>query len=279
VTTSLRRPRRRTLSRLTAAPVALLLALSLAACGGDDEGDDPEGEATSAATSEPAATDSADAPSSASTEESSEAPTDEPSEPSLGLTEEDLVPALIVSDDLPSGFEEITPESDDSADNPFKGTCFADVQQFDEALGSEPTVEAETEFEQSTGDTQTTLNSKVALYDDPDAVAAKLPEYLQTIDACDSVKTTTPDGFSFELQVTTDDNLTVPGASQQARIDLSGTISGQGQTFPVSLTLVAAIVDGALSTTGTSVLGQPDSPIDLDSLATLQGSRVQEVLG
>jgi hypothetical protein len=231
--------RARVLRRTTATSAALVLALSLAACGGSDS-DDKSDDTPSATTTEPTTQGT----------ESSEPTTEATSEATSGSvpTEDELAAALLTAADVPADYT-LTPAEDENDDNDtFEGTCLADVGKFSDALGFEPDSEAEAEFSTESKTAQGSVTSKVQAYADPAAVAPAFADFTDTVQTCTSVSTTDPDGVAIDLQISYDDTVDLPGAP-------------------------------FVSIVGVYALGEADPGVldSIDQLATLQSGRVAEL--
>ncbi|WP_139977828.1 hypothetical protein [Nocardioides litoris] len=262
---------RTVLRRTASASAALVLGLSLAACGGGDDDSDADNNRSSSSSAAP----TSDAPSSEATSDSEDGGS------GAVPTEADLEALLLTPADLPAGF---TPQADDGEDGgdaddgPFGDTCLGDVGEFSDALGSDPDEEAETDLGLQSDSGQTTINSQVEAYADAGAVLEAFATFKETLAQCTSVQTTDDDGVTIDLQITVDDSTPVSGASDQAAIEASGTITAGGQQVPVVFQLVAApLLDGRfVSVVGGYVVGQDAASVlgTLPALAETQASRV-----
>ena len=248
---------------------ALLLGLSLTACGGDDEasGDDP--------------TASSNAPSS----ESSSVPADDDSsegddsDASGELPSEDeLAAVLLTAADLPEGFT-AQPEDDDSEDDDtFAGTCLADVGEFSDALGFEPDVESEVNLTAGGDAGQTFVGSQVEGYADASQVGPAFADFTDTLQSCTSVQTTDADGVEYDLQIAYDDSVDLPGAEDQLRVEMTGTIAAGSESYDLTFRFVVALLDRFISIVGVNAVGDDATATvgSTDDLAALQATRVTD---
>lgn len=260
------------LRRTTTATAALLLSVSLAACGGDaDDPDDRAGESST--------TEEAESPSEEPTTEdtATEAPeeTEPPAPPAVVPSPDELRSALITPADLPEGFTE-EPDDGDTEDDTFEGTCLADIGEFSDALGFEPDAEAEVEYalEDQTG--QAGVSSQVEAYADPATVAPAFAEFTDTLRGCTEVSTTDEDGVTYDLGITYDDTVDIPGADDQLRVEMSGTIDAGAESYDVIYDLLVTLSGQYISIVGAFSFGDAIlAPVDL--LAPAQAERVAAI--
>lgn len=263
--------------RTTAACAALLLGLTLAACGGgdtDDQADDSSSATASETTSESPTETATSEPvePTESTESSESAPAgDLPSD-------EDLRAALLTTADVPAGLTAQPEEGDDDGDGEesFEGTCLADIGEFSDALGFEADSEAEVEYVAEDASGQTSVNSKLQAYADAAAVAPAFAEFTDRLQGCTEVDTTDEQGIAYQLQISYDDSVDLPGAEDQLRIQMTGTISSGEQSFDITFRIVVSLSGPILSVVGVSTLGEADPAVldTIDDLATTQAERV-----
>jgi hypothetical protein len=253
--------------RTTAASATLLLALSLAACGGG--GDD----------SSTAPADAGSTPADASS--TSAAPADAPTPATEVPTKDELAATLLTADDVPEGFTLSPDDGEDDSTDTFEGTCLGDIGQFSDALGFEPDSEAEVEFTSDADGGQGAVSSKVEAYADADAVAPAFADFTDTLQQCTSVDTTDADGVAYALDISYDDAVDLPGADDQLRVDMAGTISAGEQSYDLAYKFVVALSGQFISLVGTYTLGDDTSGVldSTDDLAALQAGRVDDQLG
>lgn len=253
--------------RTTAAAAALLLGLSLAACGGGDSGDSDD------------TVD--DTPSSRTTEKPTTEATSEATETSPSgdvPSEDELTAALLTAADVPAGFTQ-SPDDDNADDTSLDGTCLADVGEFSDALGFEPDSESSIEFVAERQATQTSVTSKIEAYADPTAVAPAFAEFTDTLQSCTSVKTTDEDGVAYELQIGYDDSVDLPGAEDQLRVEMTGNITAGAESYALTYRFVVGLAGPYVSIVGTYAIGDDTTgALDaIDDLAALQAGRVAEL--
>lgn len=256
--------------RTTAASAALLLGLTLAACGGGDSEDESDA-SPSASTSET----TSESPSETATSEPVE-PTE--TEPAGDLpTDDDLQAALLTTADVPAGLT-AKPDDGDASDDQesFTGTCLADIGEFSDALGFEADSEAEVEYVAEDANGQTSVTSKLQAYADAATVAPAFAEFTDRLQGCTEVATTDDQGIDYQLQIGYDDAVDLPGAEDQLRIQMTGTISSGEQSFDITFRIVVSLSGPILSVVGVSTLGQADPAVldTIDDLATTQADRV-----
>ncbi|MDO9457115.1 hypothetical protein [Nocardioides sp.] len=255
--------------RTTAASVALLLGLTLAACGGSDDSDDETSDEPSSRTTETETT--PDEPTSEVTEETSE-----PAVP----TEDEIAAALLTAADLPEGFTAQPDDGDDDEDeDSFEGTCLADIGEFSDALGFEPDAESEVDLVAESQTGQSSVTSQIEAYSDPATVAPAFAEFTDGLGSCTSVETTDPDGVMYSLEISYDDTVDLPDAEDQLRIQMTGTIAAGGESYDVVYRFVVALTGPFISIVGAYSLGEDATGVvdGIDDLATLQAGRVAEL--
>lgn len=194
---------------LGSASAAVLLSLSLVACG-DDGGSDGGGGGDS------------------SQEQ------DSPPE------EQAVKDALLGTDEIPSEFQAVGDGSDDDEsddDNPFADTCLEDVQDFDDVVG-DPEVEAKVEYEQTGADLPANIEVGISWYDED--VSQDFADFSDELGSCPRVLSTV-EGVTFDLTVTTED--VDVDADDATKFTMEGSLSTQGLQFPMKATVVA-ILDG-----------------------------------
>ncbi len=258
--------------RTTAATAALLLGLSLAACGGDDSGSDDDERSSDESPS--ATTDETE------TSEPVEPTTsDAPAEPAGVPSEEELVTALVSAADVPPGMTEGEPD-DDSGDS-LEGTCLGEIGEFDDALGFEPDVKAETEFTAEDNAGQSMVSSSISAYADGGPVAEAFTTFVSSLQGCTTISTTDDEGIAYDLQIAYDDTVDLVDADQQLRAEVTGTIAGGGQSFDITDSFVVMLRDNFVSFVGTSQVGTSDVGVLAlnDPLAVLQAQRLADLVG
>lgn len=270
-------PRSRSLARVATASAVLVLSLGLTACGDDDsdsDGDDPSPR-TSATTSasdsgsdsgsdSPSATDSPDAPSSSAV--GGNVP-----------SETDLRGALLTADDLPDGFTEASDDTDDGSTS-FDGTCLEDVGDLSDAIGTDSVEDAEVEFDAQTPTGQASVQSKIDAYADADAVARGFASFSDTLQQCTSVQAT-EDGVTYDLAISYDDTVDLPGADDQLTVDITGTLASGEQSYPATFRFVAGLEGSLVSVVGAFSIGDDATGVvdQTADLASTQAERVSQL--
>lgn len=269
------------LRRTASATVALVLACATAGCGGDDASDaDPAPSSRASETTTPATTSpTGDVPATPPSDPATDPASDPASTAPVGVLDEDVLrTALITAADLPGEFvEDPTAGDEDDGDNPFDGTCLADVGQFSDALGQEPDAEAETELDNPDG--TLSIDSQVEAYLDQGAVATAFASFTDDLQQCTEVTTTTDDGISYDLRIAYDDAVDLPGADDQLAFDITGTVSVGADTVDLDYRFVVGLLGPYISVLGTfaagdDVMGLLDMTQDL---AAVQAQRVVDL--
>lgn len=238
------------LRRSGVASATLLLALTLAACGGSDgsDGGGSDGDDSSA---------------------------------SAVPSEDELSAALLTSDDVPEGYVQSVPEdSDDSEVTLFDDTCLADVSKFDDQVGSEPASKAKTEFTLDEAATQAQVTAGISVYEDEDAVTDAFGTFYDSLAGCTNVTFTDAGGNAYDIDVAVDDAVTIDGADSQLTITLSGDATAGDQSLPIDFGFVVVRQGAATSALGTSEIGSGfDVNDQIAAFAQTQSDRLADVLG
>lgn len=244
------------LRRATAAAVALALSLALAACGSDDS--EPTDDTTTAAT------------------------TDEPTpdESATVLTEDEMTSALLTPEDLPGGYV-LDPDDGDDSSNGFQGSCLEDVSN----LTDQPEFEADEKVEASfvlEGDAgQSSVKSQVQSYADQEQVVTAIELFSSTVAACPTATGTDDDGLSYDLEVQSDQTVSLSGVDQQASVAVSGTITTQGLELPVDIGFNVARVGNNLVIISTLDVGEVGDGVvpGTETLGQVSVDRLADVTG
>ncbi|GAA4803510.1 hypothetical protein ACFQ0K_12060 [Nocardioides caeni] len=256
---------------LGSASAALLLGLTLVACGGDDGDSDDKASSDNGSSSEESSdTGSDDASESGSDDDSDDAGSGD------GPSEQDLEAALLSADQVPAGFQatgdENESDEEDDEDNPFAGTCLADVGEFDDKVG-DPAVEAKTEYEQSNVELPGSIEVGISYYSTD--VEDEFADFVDELGSCPRVLSTVDD-VTFDLDVTTEEFAALD-ADDTAKVTMAGTISSQGQSFPLTATVIAILKDNYVSTVSTFEFQTETLSAQADIWANLQYSNVYEL--
>lgn len=248
------------LRRAIAAAAFISLSLSLTACGSDDAaGNDPTS-ATSLSTS-------------------SEEPTDEAG--GVVLDEDQLSTALLTGDDLPGGFVDDPDDGDDSDSGGFEGSCLEEVGK----LTDQPEFDADAKVEAAfvlDGDAgQSSLKSQVQSYADEQQVVTAISMFSEVVGACESAQGTDADGLTFDLDVLSDQTVSLSGVDEQARVSIKGSIATEGLELPVDIGYNVARVGNNLVIVSTLDVGEAGDGIvpQTDTLAQVSVDRLAETIG
>lgn len=247
------------LRRGLAAATVLTLSLTLAACGSDDApADDP----TSAAPSETPAPE----------------PIDEADV--TVLSEDDLSQALLTSDDLPGGFVD-DPDDGEDDNTAFAGSCLEDVA----VLTDQPEFQADEKVEASfklEGDAGvSSVTSQVESYADPQQIVDAIRMFSEVVGACDVAVGSDGNGLDFDLEILSDQEVSLSGVDEQARVAVKGTISTNGLELPADLGFNVARIGNNLITVATVDIGEVGDGIvpQTDSLGQVSVDRLAEITG
>jgi hypothetical protein len=256
--------------RATAAAAALSLSFVLAACGGGDEetADDPT-------TAESSDTESSESPETDETDE----PTTEPA--GTVLTEEQLASALLTAEDLPGGYV-LEPEDDSEEDGGgFEGSCLEDIGDLTDNEEFESDEEAEAAFLLEGDAGQSSVESGVESYADEQQVIDALASFSEVVSGCTESSGTDEDGLQFDLQIESDQTVSLEGVDEQARVAVEGTITTQGLELPVLFGFNVARIGNNIVTIATSDIGEVGEGIvpQTDAVAQVSVDRLAEITG
>ena len=218
---------------------ALVLALSLAACGGDDEASpSPDG--------------------------GSEAP--------VVLSQEEADGALLTVDDLDGDFTALGPTDNEDQDL----GCLSGLT----ALSDVPAdTEAEDNLELETETSLRSVTTAVNSYTDTETVVAALETFRASLEGCESVEVTDPEGGStLALTVTVDDAPGIGEADDQVGFSGTGSVSTPGTSYSYDVGFVVSRVDNAITVVGVVDLGAPGDDV-LDTLTETAVDRLNDAVG
>lgn len=192
----------------TLVTVTAACALSLTACGADDDG--PSG-SDAAATEELAV-----------------------------LTEDDLGQVLLSEAAMGPGFTKV--DSDDEEDGDDDLGCFTDIgEEFDEAEEVEA-ASAEVDYEARTDFELPAVTMAAVSFDDVDEADDRIDRFRDAIDGCERVDVTDDEDVTTQLDITVDDSPYTNLVDEQLNIAATGTVES-GLEFPISLEFTIARVD------------------------------------
>lgn len=218
---------------------ALVLALSLAACGGGDDSD-------------------------ASSDAGSEAP--------AVLSQEEADGALLTTDDLGADFTELGAQDDDGQDL----GCLTGLTELGEVTAD---TEAENNFELETDSSLRSVLTAVNSYADAATVTDAVDAFRTSLEGCESVEVTDPEsGSALSLAVTVDDAPGVGETDDQVGFSGTGSVSAPGTSYSYDVSFVVSRIDNALSVVGVVDLGAPGEDV-LDELTETAVGRLAEAVG
>ena len=254
------------LRRHLAAAAVLSLTLALGACASDET---PADEAPSSDTASP---------------EPSEAEDSEPSEePADGdfLTDDELMPALLTADDLPGGYVH-EPESEDEEDSEsFVGSCLEEIGTLTDRPEFDADGEAKASFVLEGDAGQSSVQSQVESYADQEQVETAIALFSEVVGACSEASGTDPDGTSYDLEVLSDQTVSLAGVDEQARVAISGTFTTGELELPVSIGYNVARIANNIVVIATLDVGEVGEGIvpQTDVIAQVSVDRLAEITG
>ena len=188
---------------------ALVLALSLAACGGGDDSE-PETKADEVTV----------------------------------LTEDEATAALLTIDDVGEGFTESGPsEEEDDSDL----GCLSGINVLSDV---ENETEVENNFDQESDTALRSVLTGVNSYVDTATIEDAFADFRTSLEGCETVDVTEESGLNINLAVTVEDEPGLGEADDQIRLDGTGSIANQGQTYSYDLTFVASRIGNNLTVVG-----------------------------
>ncbi len=218
---------------------------------------------------------SADAPSDDPTSTEA-APDDESAEV---LDEDQMSPALLTVNDLPGGFVVDPDDSDDDDSTGFEGSCLEEVGK----LTDRPEFDAEEKVEASyvlSGDAgQSSLTSQVQSYADEQQLVTAISLFADVVAKCPSAQGTDEDGLEYDLEVLSDQTVSLSGVDEQARVAIKGAITSDSLELPVDIGFNVARVGNNLVIVSTLDVGEAGDGIvpQTDTLAQVSVARLAEV--
>lgn len=219
---------------------ALVLALSLAACGGDDEAGG------------------------SSSDGGSDAP--------VVLSQEEADGALLTVDDLGADFTELGASDNEDQDL----GCLSGLT----ALSDVPAdTEAENNLELETETSLRSVTTAVNSYADTETVVAAVEAFRASLEGCESVEVTDPEGGSaLALTVTVDDAPGIGETDDQVGFSGTGSVSAPGTSYSYDVGFVVSRVDNAITVVGLVDLGAPGEDV-LDTLTETAVDRLNDAVG
>ncbi|WP_323792739.1 hypothetical protein [Nocardioides sp.] len=252
------------LRRHLAAAAVLSLTLGFGACASDET---PADESPSSDTASPEPSEDAE-------------PSEEPADGEF-LTEDELMPAVLTPDDLPGGFVLEPEEEDDEDSEAFAGTCLEEVG----TLTDQPEFDADGEAEASyvlDGDAgQSSVKSQVQSYADQGQVETAIALFSEVVGTCSEASGTDPDGTTYDLEVLSDQTVSLAGVDEQARVAISGTFTSGELELPVSIGYNVARIANNIVVIATLDIGEAGDGIvpQTDVIAQISVDRLAEITG
>ncbi|HWJ81869.1 MAG TPA: hypothetical protein VNS55_06520 [Nocardioides sp.] len=231
--------------RLAAVAVLALVATSAAACGDDD---------TSTAD---------DAPSSAATTaEADNTP---------ALTEDQLSQVVLAPENFPGDWTQ-TPSEDDDSTGP---GCLGEVSTITDAVQES----AKVAYDYTYGDAGIPLiSSSASAFDDHDAVVEAFDHVQEVLAGCSTVTGSDSDGAEYDLTLTYSDELTSDVVDDQISLDLTGTITAQGDQAAISESITLVRMGPNVLTTAMLDLGDSSTVAVADDYAQIALDRLVAVV-
>ncbi len=253
------------LRRHLAAAAVLSLTLALGACTSEET---PTGESPSSETASPDETDEAE-------------PSEEAADGDF-LTDDELSPALLTTDDLPGGFVE-EPEEDEEESETFVGTCLEEVGTLTDQPEFDSDGEAKVSFVLEGDAGQSSVQSQVESYADQDQVETAIEMFSDVVGSCSEASGTDPDGTSYDLEVLSDQTVSLAGVDEQARVAINGTLTtpGGGLELPVNIGYNVARIANNIVVIATLDIGEVGEGIvpQTDVIAQVSVDRLAEITG
>ncbi|CAN5487347.1 hypothetical protein BH09ACT12_BH09ACT12_12830 [soil metagenome] len=254
--------------RATVAAAVLSLAFALTACGSDGGDEEAADDTTSAASPEP-------------TDEPTDAPTDEPSgDTGAVLTEDEMTPALLTTEDLPGGFV-VDPDDGDDSSTSFAGSCLEDISDLTDRPEFDADAKAEASYVLDGDAGQSSVRSQVQSYADAEQVVSAIDMFSAAVADCTSAAGTDDDGFEYDLEVLSDQTVSLTGVDQQARVAIQGTFTSESLELPLSIGYNVARIAGNLVIISTIDVGEVGDGIvsSTDTIGQISVDRLSEVTG
>jgi hypothetical protein len=207
------------LRRTGLSAAALVLALALAACGGDDDSGDSGGKADSG--------------------------------PAV-LTQEEADGAALTAEDVGEGF---TAEKDDDADDDADADlgCLTGITKLgDVKAATETEFNIDAESETAARSVLSVVNS----YEDTATIEDAFADFREVIEGCDSIDVTDEEGVTIVLDVTLVDGEPIGEVDDQLSFTSTGSITNGEQSFPYELAFTASRIENNLSVVGVMDVGE-----------------------
>lgn len=218
---------------------ALVLAVSLVACGGDDD---------------------------------SSAPTpDSGSEAPAVLSQEEADGALLTGDDLGADFTELGAEDNEDQDL----GCLSGLTELADVAAE---TEAENNFELETDTSLRSVLTAVKSYADTDTVTEAVESFRAGLEDCDSVEVTDAEsGSALSLGVTVDDAPGIGEADDQVAFTGTGEVSASGTSYSYDVAFVVSRIGNAMTVVGVIDLGAPGEDV-VDTLTETAVGRLADAV-
>lgn len=162
------------------------------------------------------------------------------------LSKDDLDSALITLDDLGEDFQ-VDKEETDEEDADLG--CLNGLEDLDDTT-DEPQREDEIAFEAEGDLGLPGIFNTIGSFKSEKEAASVLTRFAEAVEDCKSVDVTDDDGLRIQLEVSSDDALVDPGATDQVNLQASGTASTGAVEFPFSLRFSAIQIDNQIALVG-----------------------------
>lgn len=212
-----------TLRHTALSSAALLLSLSLGACGGGDgSGSDADG-----------------------------------SDEVMVLSEDEATSALLTLEDLGEGFTDSGPSEDDA--DPDLG-CLSGINDLSDVAAE---TEVETNFDSESETALRSVLTGVNSYADTATLEEAFADFRSSLEGCESIDVTDESGLNINLDVTIEDEPGLGESDEQVQFTGTGSVAGQGQNFSYDITFTATRIANNLTVVGVVDVGsQGDDVID-----------------
>lgn len=162
------------------------------------------------------------------------------------LSELEVTSALMVESNL-GGLFKVEPETQDDNDDDDGPGCLADVSDFLNDDSDDAETTAERDFEAVDENTNVSVSNKVFSYSTTAEAEKAIDGVMAALEDCTEVAESDDDGYTYELEVTSDDEKSEDSVDDQVNSVTSGTISIDDQSGEIALYLSLVRVDNNIT--------------------------------